>query len=72
MGLKKCPFCAEEIHEDAKKCKICGEFLDEQIKQDKLQDKKPEHIVIEKKSSGLMTTLIVLTIIALVLLITGL
>ena len=27
-NLKKCPFCAEEIHADARKCKHCGEMLD--------------------------------------------
>jgi uncharacterized membrane protein YvbJ len=39
--MKKCPFCAEEIQEDAIKCRFCHEFLEGKAAQD-LQTKKTE------------------------------
>ncbi len=75
METKKCPYCSEEILKDARKCKYCGEFLDENLRNERKSEQeseKPKEIIVTKKNSGLVTFLIVLTIIALIALITGL
>lgn len=39
--MKKCPFCAEEIQDEAIKCKHCGEFLDGFVRPSMAGNKTP-------------------------------
>jgi predicted nucleic acid-binding Zn ribbon protein len=39
--MNKCPFCAEDIQDEAIKCKHCGEFLDGSTSRRVAQEKLP-------------------------------
>jgi len=72
--MKPCPFCAEEIQDEALKCRFCGSILDKDLKKNEVKSQEKNFALSGKRHKSLTGCgglLIIFIIIIVIIIITS-